>query len=109
LWRHATSWYLWRRFNSPKEKLLRIRRQHKLGIDEARRRVDLVADELGSKLNLKGRWEDDHMKVKGHGVSGKILVSDTSIEIRVHLGLTMLMFRESIRSAIEGSIDEYIS
>ena len=49
------------------------------------------------------------MRVTGRGVSGRILVSDTSVEIRVHLGLTMMMFRESIRAAIEGSIDDYIS
>jgi putative polyhydroxyalkanoate system protein len=88
---------------------VRIRRQHTLGIEEARRRVDLVADELGTKLNLRGRWDGDHMHVTGRGVSGRILVSDSSIEIRVHLGLSMLMFRESIRSAIEGSIDDYIT
>jgi hypothetical protein len=49
------------------------------------------------------------MRVTGRGVSGKILVSDTSIEIRVHLGLAMMMLRETIRSAIEGSIDDYIT
>jgi hypothetical protein len=49
------------------------------------------------------------MQVKGRGVSGRILVTETSVEIRVHLGLTMIMFRESIRSAIEGSIDDYIN
>ena len=88
---------------------VRIKRQHTLGIEEARRRVDLIAAELGGKLNLKGRWEGDHMQVTGRGVSGRILVSETSVEIRVHLGLSMLMFRESIRSAIEGSIDDYIT
>ena len=88
---------------------MRIRRQHNLGTEEARRRVDLVADELGSKLNLTGHWEGDYMRVSGRGVSGKILVSDDSVEIRVHLGITMMIFRESIRSAIEGSIDDYIT
>lgn len=88
---------------------MRIRRQHQLGIEEARRRVDRVAEELGGRLKLSGRWEGDHMRVSGRGVSGKILVSDSSIEIRVHLGLTMLVFRESIRSAIEESIDDYVT
>ena len=88
---------------------MRIRRQHQLGIEEARRRVDRVAEELGGRLNLTGRWEGDHMRVSGRGVSGKILVSDSNIEIRVHLGLTMMLFRESIRSAIEESIDDYIT
>ncbi len=93
----------------PERNPVRIRREHNLGIKEARRRVDLVAEELGSKLNLTGQWEGDHMRVKGRGVSGKILVSDSSVEIRVHLGLAMMMLRETIRSAIEGSIDDYIT
>ena len=88
---------------------LKIKRQHSLGVDEARRRVDQVADELGGKLGLTAEWEGDHMRVHGKGVSGRILVSDDSVEVHVHVGLAMMMFREPIRSAIEGSIDEYIA
>ena len=32
-----------------------------------------------------------------------------ALEVHVHVGLAMMMFREPIRSAIEGSIDEYIA
>ena len=88
---------------------LKIKRQHSLGVEEARRRVDQVADELGGKLGLTAEWEGDHMRVHGKGVSGRILVSDDSVEVHVHVGLAMMMFREPIRSAIEGSIDEYIT
>ena len=88
---------------------LKIKRQHSLGVEEARRRVDQVADELGGKLGLTAEWEGDHMRVHGKGVSGRILVSDDSVEVHVHVGLAMMMFREPIRSAIEGSIDEYIA
>ena len=88
---------------------LKIKRQHSLGVEEARRRVDQIADELGGKLGLTAEWEGDHMRVHGTGVSGRILVSDDSVEVHVHVGLAMMMFREPIRSAIEGSIDEYIA
>ena len=87
---------------------LKIKRQHTLGVEEARRRIDQVADELGGKLGLTAEWEGDHMRVHGKGVSGRILVSDDSVEVHVHVGLAMMMFREPIRSAIEGSIDHYI-
>ena len=88
---------------------MKIKRQHSLGVEEARRRVDQVADELGGKLGLTAEWEGDHMRVHGKGVSGRILVYDDSVEVHVHVGLAMMMFREPIRSAIEGSIDEYIA
>ncbi len=87
---------------------MKIKRKHSLGIEEARRRVDDVAEELGGKLRLTSRWEGDHLRVHGNGVSGRILVFEDSVEVHVHVGLAMLMLREPIRSAIESSIDHYI-
>jgi putative polyhydroxyalkanoate system protein len=87
---------------------LKIKRQHSLGVEEARQRVDRVADELGGKLGLTSEWEGDHLCVHGKGVSGRILVFEDSVEVHVHVGLTMMMLREPIRSAIESSIDHYI-
>jgi putative polyhydroxyalkanoate system protein len=88
---------------------LRIKRQHSLGVEEARRRIDQVADELGGKLKLTSEWDGDHLRVRGQGISGRILVFEDSVEVHVHVGLAMLMLREPIRAAIEGSIDEYIA
>jgi len=88
---------------------LKIKREHSLGAEEARRRVDQVADELGGKLGLTSEWEGDHLRVHGKGISGRILVSDYSVEVHVHVGLAMMMLREPIRSAIENSIDHYIT
>ncbi len=88
---------------------MKIKRQHALGVEEARRRIDCVADELCGKLRLTSEWEGDHLRVHGKGVSGRILVFEDSVEVHVHVGLTMLMLREPIRAAIEGSIDEYIA
>ena len=88
---------------------MKIKREHSLGIEEARRRVDSIAEELGGKLNLSSEWEGDHLRVHGRGVSGRILIFEDSVEVHVHVGLAMMMFREPIRSAIEGSIDHYIT
>ncbi len=88
---------------------MKIKREHSLGVEEARRRVDQVADELGGKLGLTSHWEGDRLRVRGKGVSGKILVFEDSVEVHVHVGLAMMMLREPIRSAIEGSIDHYIA
>ena len=88
---------------------MKITRQHALGIEEARQRINRVADELGGKLKLASEWEGDHLRVHGKGISGRILVFEDSVEVHVHVGLTMMMLREPIRAAIEGSIDEYIA
>jgi putative polyhydroxyalkanoate system protein len=88
---------------------LKITRKHTLGIEEAKRRVDKVADELGDKLKLTSRWEGDHLRVNGRGVSGRIVVEADMVEVHVTLGLAMLMLREPIRVSIEESIDHYIN
>lgn len=87
---------------------LKIRREHTLGIEEAKRRVDKVAEELGGKLNLTSRWEGDDLRVRGRGVKGRIAVAADSVEVHVTVGLPMLLLREPIRVAIEESIDHYI-
>ncbi|MDH3336684.1 MAG: polyhydroxyalkanoic acid system family protein [Gammaproteobacteria bacterium] len=85
-----------------------IRRQHDLGVEEAKRRVDKVAEEIGGRLNLRSTWDGDHLRVKGIGVNGRIIVDAQSVEVHVRLGIAMSMMREPIRSAIEESIDHYI-
>jgi len=85
-----------------------IRREHELGVEEAKRRVDKVAEELGGRLNLSSTWDGDHLRVRGFGVNGRIIVDAQSVEVHVRLGLAMSMMREPIRSAIEESIDHYI-
>lgn len=88
---------------------MKITRKHTLGVEEAKRRVDQVADELGGKLNLTSQWDGDHLRVKGRGVSGQIVVEADNVEVHVTLGLPMLMLREPIRASIEESIDHYIN
>ena len=70
--------------------------------------MDQAAEELGGKLRLSTQWQGDHLRLRGSGVTGRIIVEETSVEVHVTVGLTMIMFRESIRTAIEGSIDDYI-
>jgi putative polyhydroxyalkanoate system protein len=88
---------------------LRIHRTHNLGIEEAKRRVDLVAEEVGPKWNLKSWWDGNRMQVQGTGISALIAVAADSVEVKVKTGLAMMMFREVIRREIEGSIDDHIA
>ena len=86
-----------------------IRREHTLGVEEAKRRVDRVAEDIGGRFRLTSRWDGDHLRVNGSGVTGRIVVEEQSVEIHVQMGFAMIMFRETIRSAIEESIDDYIT
>lgn len=90
-------------------KTMRIHRRHNLGIEEARRRVDELAAELGGQFHLSSRWEGDDLQVRGSGVKGHISVTDSEVEVHIRLGLALAMLGGTIRSTIEDRIDGYLS
>jgi putative polyhydroxyalkanoate system protein len=87
---------------------MRIRREHSLGIEEARRRVDEIAADMGGRLNLSSEWRENDLQIKGSGVNGSISVSEDAIEIQVELGFALKIMEGSIRSAIEGTMDKHL-
>jgi len=87
---------------------VKIRREHTLGVEEARRRVDEIAADMGSRLNLSSEWRDNDLQIKGNGVVGAIAVSEDAIEIQVELGFALKLMESSIRSAIESTMDKHL-
>lgn len=87
---------------------MKISRSHALGIDEAKARLDAVADEFGKNLSLTHQWCGDHLEFRGKGVDGKIGVTPSSIDIVVKLGFALLLFEPQIRRAIESALDHHI-
>ncbi len=88
---------------------MKIRREHSLGSEEARRRVDEIAADMGSRLNLSSEWRGDALQVKGSGVDGTIAVSEDAIEIQIELGFALMLMEGSIRSAIESTMDKHLA
>lgn len=87
---------------------MRITRSHSLGLEEARARLDGLAEELGRDLSLTYKWRGDKLEFRGSGVDGRIGVTHSSVDIAVQLGLALLLFEERIRSAIESALDHHI-
>ena len=88
---------------------MKVRREHSLGTVEARRRVDEIAADIGTRLNLRSEWRDDDLQIKGSGVNGKIAVSEDAVEIQVELGFALILMERSIRVAIENAMDKHLS
>ncbi len=88
---------------------MKIRREHSLGTAEARRRVDEIAADMGSRLNLSSEWRGDALQVTGSGVDGTIAVSEDAIEIQIELGFALMLMEGSIRSAIESTMDKHLA
>ena len=88
---------------------MRIKRSHNLGIEEAKRRADLIAADLAGRFNLRSRWEGDQLRVKGSGVDGRLLVEQSSVELRVRLGLALKLLEGPIHAEIKRSMAEHLA
>lgn len=87
---------------------MHIRRQHDLGIGEAKRRVDKVAADISGQFSLRSHWQGDTLNFNGSGVKGAVLVAENSIEFDVDLGFALMMMEAPIRSAITQALDKQL-
>ena len=88
---------------------MRIRRDHSLGLVEARDRADELAAHLERQFSLKAEWRGDHMVVNGTGIHGSLEVAEDYIELRVRLGLALKLMEPKIRSVILETMDEHLA
>jgi putative polyhydroxyalkanoate system protein len=88
---------------------LRIKRQHDLGVDEAKRRVDVVAGKLSSDYALRSDWRGNTLGFSGSGVNGEVDVAQDSIEFKVKLGFALMMMEGPIRRSIEKALDQELN
>ena len=88
---------------------MRIRRNHNLGLDEARKRADRIADDLRKQFPISSNWQGDALHVKGNGVNGELRVDDSHFELNVKLGFALKLMEGPIRSMIEKTIDEELA
>ena len=88
---------------------MRIRREHHLGADEARLRVDKVAADLQRQFGLKSEWRGEELHFRGAGAKGRVAVTEDSIEFNVELGFALMMMEPAIRSAVNAALDKHIA
>jgi len=88
---------------------MKIRRNHNLGIEEARSRASEIAEHLDRQFSLTSRWNGDQLLVRGNGVNGQLAVAEESIELEVRLGFALKLMEGPIRAAIEATMDEHLT
>lgn len=87
---------------------MRIRREHSLGLDEARSRIDSVAAALQQQFGISSEWQGDNLLVSGNGVTGQVAVDAQSIDMNIRLGFALQLMEGPIRNAIENTLDQHI-
>jgi len=86
---------------------MKIKRSHELGLEEARTRIDRMAEQLGKQYSVTSSWNGDHVVVRGNGVNGRIVVAHGYVEAQIQLGIPLVIMESQIRAGIEAVIDEH--
>jgi putative polyhydroxyalkanoate system protein len=87
---------------------MKIRKEHCLGKEEARKRVVNIAETLGTKYGLQTSWAGDDLKIYGSGVKGCIVVADESVAVEVKLGFALSMMESTIRTSLQEAMDKHL-
>lgn len=87
---------------------MRIKRNHDLGREEVRQRVDRLADDLKSQFGVESQWAGDRLNVSGSGIDGHLAVADDNVELDVRLGFALKLMEGNIRAAVEQAMDKHL-
>jgi putative polyhydroxyalkanoate system protein len=87
---------------------MKIKKDHCLGKEEARKRVENIAETLGAKYGLQTSWVGDDLKIEGSGVKGCIVVADDSVAVEVKLGFALSMMESTIRTSLQEAMDKHL-
>lgn len=87
---------------------MRLERNHDLGIDEAKQRVDRIRSGIEEQYGLSGSWSGDTLKFYGTSVTGHIMVYEQRVLVEVRLGFAMMLLEGPIKSYISAAMDEHL-
>ncbi len=91
-------------------KTVNISVPHRLSRDEARNRIQntlagLKSQHAAKLAQIDERWAGDHMDfrlaVMGQGVTGRVDVHETSVELAIDLPWILAMFAEKVRGQVQ--------
>lgn len=88
---------------------IHIEREHGLGLEEARRQIDLVAETLQGELQARFHWEGDRLEFERPGASGVIAVAADRVTLDIRLGLLLRPLKGTIERTITEQLDTHLA
>ncbi|MFC1665857.1 polyhydroxyalkanoic acid system family protein [Pseudomonadota bacterium] len=86
-----------------------ISREHRVGLDETKNRVEDFAQKLQKDFAVNYHWDDDTVRFKRTMVEGCIDVEDSCVRVRVKLGLAFKPMKGEIQKKINRYMDKVIT
>ena len=89
--------------------LIHIKQAHELSREEARQRVERIAQDLQDKLSVDYHWKDDSLQFKRSGASGAIRLGEGFVEVKIKLGMLLAPMRGKIEASIKENIGSFLT
>lgn len=89
--------------------VIEIRREHALGIDELRRRVEQLAVDLEQDLDARYQWQGDTLSFSRSGASGTVELGEGEVAVRVKLGMLHSALKGRIEKVLDERLDEVLA
>ncbi len=86
--------------------LIHIKREHTLTRDQAREKIEEVAQTLKSEFDLEHEWDGNVLRFRRKGAEGVIGVGKSNVEIKIKLGVALRPVKGKIEKAILSSLDQ---
>ncbi len=87
-----------------------VSRSHTLDMEEAKRRIEKIGNDLEQKHGLKGNWRSaDTYEFKRTGVSGKVRLSDGRVDVDVDLSMLLSPLKDKIRQKLEEGLERELA
>jgi putative polyhydroxyalkanoate system protein len=89
--------------------IIRVSRDHHLGLDAAREEVERIAKRVEDEFGAEYTWDGDSLHFSRPGVSGHIEVTGETFDLTIKLGLLMSAMHRQIEDKIVAKIDEALA
>ena len=86
-----------------------LTRKHQLGLKGAKTAADNMSAKLNEKFDLICSWTGDTLHFQRSGVNGKMLVSETHMELEVTLGFLLKAMKSPIEKAVVENLDSALA
>ncbi|MEA3275895.1 MAG: polyhydroxyalkanoic acid system family protein [Pseudomonadota bacterium] len=87
---------------------IHIRRDHQLGLTDAKSQVESLAESLKKELHADYRWKGDQLLFQRSGASGTINVGDDFIDLDIKLGMLLSPMKGRIEDSIRSKLDSML-
>ncbi len=86
--------------------LIHIKREHRYTRDQARTRIDDLAQELAESLKVRYVWDGDVLRFKRTGAVGAVALGENVVDIKVKVSGVLAPMKGKIEKAIVEALDK---